>query len=55
MDVLKIDVPRNNLTLRRLDKIRKALAELGVKEGDVITVTETSTRMRFSARTYWGY
>ena len=55
VDVIKIDVPRNNLTPRRMERMRNALKELGVKDSDIITVTQTKTRIRYSVRTYWGY
>ena len=55
MNVIKIDVPRSNLTPKRLEKIAAAFRELGVGGSDIEIVT-TTTRARLTVRSHYnGY
>lgn len=49
MNVIKISVPRNNLSKYRLTKIVDAFETLGIK-GDKIDITSTATRTTFTVR-----
>ncbi len=55
MDVIKISVPRNNLTPARMDKIGEALRILGARTGDYVDVTQTDTRTTYTVRNRFGY